>query len=1055
MKKKLLTLLMMCVWLLNLNAVEQRRPIDSRHPLWLVHIDVWNTADPQKIIDMIPQDIRPYVCMNLSMSCQWDEERGVYKMPQDAVQTYKSWASVCQHNGLWFMCQPASGGRTHLMDDDLDTFEYFFKNYPNFLGWNYAEQFWGFNDSERASTSDVTRIALFAKLVEMSHNYGGFLTISFCGNIWSHPLTPNGMLKRNANLLKACKKYPEACLWLYKYTTTSCFYDTESVCISPFISGLATNYGVRYDNCGWNGALSVLYGDDNPHTYPGAAGISTVMEQSCVNGGAVWDGPELIWTEDFKNEWDSQSDGYTHHNWSTFPNFDNIWIDMWRKIIDGSLYIPTRQEVVERTKIAVVANLTSGSDEDKYVGWGDLYDGLYKQDDPFNKDNGQWMNNLTWYKKTGRYAAIPVIINPYDDLSKAIPNLIKKSERNTIWPTIADKVNMFDKQYPEVSTGDLYVSRHKNQLITYTPYSYHNPKQTATGAVKLQYNTCSKLQMTWGKLSSAAVREYSDHIDFYLNNFRNDTIANVVDKIVISGASSKPTYTLEKRVDATSSEKEYWDENNGKYTLEVSHNGPVDLSIKCSGASTNRLTDYLPDNALTDDMPVMPQTYYGPVIIEAEDMEFKSIGGCIRSPFGERPKARGFSGNGFVETGKNTEGSLRHKINMHKAGDYKIVVKYSSTKKAGELDVVVNGATLKANIEKTAANQWLKTSVDVALKEGENTLLINNPTGIDMSIDYIVYMPKDTPTEKFKITVKSGKHGSATPNVTEAAEGEIVTFDIKADEGYSFAGWEYHPRQHPYFKDNTMQMPNDNVILTPLFKEGTETPGGSDPVNPSDLNVFYSLDLTNVEEGALPEGWQCLQNGDEIHAYPNTFSSGSRTFVGFQGFQGKGLYWRSKNAEYGRLSDYPLTLEPGNYRINFAVAAWKNEPTFDVRILNATNDAIVAQTADQYTAEPNANGDKSADLTATQTYSFDFKIQEKGNYIVQFNNYSGGDWDEFLLMACQFLSDVKTGINNIFLDGNDAPSAIYGEDGRERTSLRRGINIVRMKSGKTRKLYIQ
>ena len=27
---------------------QQRRPIDSKHPLWLIHIDVWNTADPQK-----------------------------------------------------------------------------------------------------------------------------------------------------------------------------------------------------------------------------------------------------------------------------------------------------------------------------------------------------------------------------------------------------------------------------------------------------------------------------------------------------------------------------------------------------------------------------------------------------------------------------------------------------------------------------------------------------------------------------------------------------------------------------------------------------------------------------------------------------------------------------------------------------------------------------------------------------------------------------------------------------------------------------------------------
>ena len=79
----------------------------------------------------------------------------------------------------------------------------------------------------------------------MAHKYGGFLTISFCGNVWSHPLNPMGMMKRNTDLLKACKDYPEACLWLYKYTTSSCFYNNESVTIGPFISGLATNYVLK------------------------------------------------------------------------------------------------------------------------------------------------------------------------------------------------------------------------------------------------------------------------------------------------------------------------------------------------------------------------------------------------------------------------------------------------------------------------------------------------------------------------------------------------------------------------------------------------------------------------------------------------------------------------------------------------------------------------------------------------------------------------------------------------------------------------------------------
>ena len=65
MKKKTFILLLFVVFMMTSMCAQQRRPIDSRHPLWLVHVDVWNKADPQKIIDQIPNDIRPYVCMNL------------------------------------------------------------------------------------------------------------------------------------------------------------------------------------------------------------------------------------------------------------------------------------------------------------------------------------------------------------------------------------------------------------------------------------------------------------------------------------------------------------------------------------------------------------------------------------------------------------------------------------------------------------------------------------------------------------------------------------------------------------------------------------------------------------------------------------------------------------------------------------------------------------------------------------------------------------------------------------------------------------------------------
>lgn len=723
---------------------QSRRPVDSQHPLWLVHVDVWNQADPQKIINLIPDDIKPYVCMNLSLSCQYDTEQNVYKMPQNAVLTYKSWATICQQNKMWFTCQPASGGHTHIQDSDLETFEYFFKNYPNFLGWNYAEQFWGFDETgDKSSSTQASRIALFAKLVPMAHQYGGMLIISFCGNIWSHGLNPVGMMKRNNSLLNACKQYPDAILWLFKYTTSSCWYNNESVTWGPFVAGLAKNYGVRYDNCGYNGALDVILGENHGKKYPVSAGIGTIMEQTCQNGGAVWDGPELIWTEDFQNLSNSTnaSTGYTQRNWGTFPGFRNIWIDMFRKIIDGTMYIPTQQEVIDKTKFILINNQTSGSDEDKYATWNDLYDKLYKQTDPFNKNNGYFMDNLCYFKSTGRYGAIPM--TPcLTEMSQGISSKIYKTSHAAAWPNTTLKKAKFDVAYPQVSTGDLFVSRYKNQLVTYTPYTYVNNKKSATANVPLKYNTCKSLDLTWNELSAAIIREYADSITFYMNNYRCDTTTAKVDKIVINGATAKPSYTLKKRQEAIATATDSWEESTGTYTLSLSHNGPVDIVIYCQGAETSRSTDILPSSPL--EMPQQPEEYNGAIIKEAEDMDFKNIKTCCVNPYYSYNSVRGHAGNGFMVMGTNTSGALRTVIKQNITCKDTVTLRYTSTtsdKTTGQIRIQINGVNKLLSLPKTAVNEWKTVSYVKDMKAGDNTVVIVNQTGRDIYIDQMTFTP--------------------------------------------------------------------------------------------------------------------------------------------------------------------------------------------------------------------------------------------------------------------------------------------------------------------------
>lgn len=1024
-------LLMLCV-----NAFSQeRRPIDSKHPLWLVHIDVWNKADPQKIIDLIPNSVKPYVCMNLSLSCQYDKEKDVYKMPQNAIRTYKLWASVCQANGMWFTCQPASGGHTHIQDDDLETFEYFYRRYPNFLGWNYAEQFWGFNEpGDKSSSSDASRIALFAKLVPMAHKYGGFLTVSFCGNIWSHALNPVAMMKRNPDLLNACRKYPEAMLWLYKYTTSSCFYNNESVTYSPFISGLAKNYGVRYDNCGWNGALDGILGEKSGKTYPVAAGIGTVMEQTGVNGGAVWDGPELIWTEDFQEKDAVYRDGYRCRQWGCYPGFNNAWLDMFQKIIDGSLYIPSREEIIGKTKLIVINDVSSGDIENMYAAWGDLYDGLYKQDDPFNRGNGQWMDNFCYFKKSGRYGAIPVAIEAYDELAKSIPVKVNKSTHATRWPKISDKVTEMNSLYPEVSTGDMYVNRYRNQLITYTPYTYLNSHTTSSAQIPLKYNTCQSLDLKWGKLSSGLIREYSDHIVFYLNNYRTDTIAPQSDVISINGAVQKPAFSISTRANAKASTQEKWE--SGVYTLVVSHMGPVDVRISCSGNATDRSTDILPDNSLSDDAPRQPQGFDGELIVEAEDMDSKNIRTSTVDAYITHPNERGHSGNGFVDMGTSTYGSIRHVFNMKKGGAYKISVRYMSVYRDGNFSAVVNGVRQTVACSKTASNEWKKVTFNAELKGGSNTFVIDNTSGLDFSIDNVTYRPADMLDEKYLVTIRESEMGSAYADVDEATEGTLVTLNVTPKPGYALEGWRIVHGNVNISSDGQFTMPDDNVTLEPVFK---------------DLTSVYSLDFANVS-GNFPPGWLTVQENNETHQYPNSYGLGARILSGFAGYTGNALYWREQYAQYGSQSGYNLSLSPGKYKLKFAMAGWKQNPRYKVQILSVSPQMVIAESG-EYVAAPDAAGNTGANVSGAELKEFEFNVASSNLYIVRFVNtdYISG-YDEFLLLSCEIRKVLDSNDVEIVPTDNIGISEIYNLQGVRQATLQRGVNIIRMSNGHTIKV---
>lgn len=682
-------------------AAPMRRPISPEQPLWLIHIDTWNYPDPQKIIDLVPEDIRPFAVMNISLSISHDEETGEMRVANNGYEIAKSWLRTCAENRMWATVQCASGGFSHFSEYDLSVYEEFYRDYPNFIGWNFAEQFWGYDD--KFSCSWLERMGLFAQLMKMAHRYGGYLISSWCGAFWGANLNPIAMMKRSPEFAAECERCSEHFILCEKFTMTSCFHEIESTCLGTWLSGYSGHYGIRFDHCGWHETFG---------TYPEAAGAIPVLSHMMLTGETVTDGPELIWQQDFREAWASTTaDGYTARRWERFPQFDNISIDLFRKILDGSVRILSRKEVIDRTKVVIYQDINKGGDREDYMTPSGLFKGLYQMD-----DDGEWLDNITWFKKSGRYPAVPTVYKLADSLAQTFEVKVRSSNFSKRWPTVADKVREFNTLFPEEYTGDAYFSRVENAWVGYNPYV---KDQLAKGSVPFLYNTCERMDVVFNQYSLMQLRETADRLDFYLTNYRTDETKLRTDTIRIYGATAEPEYTL---VDRASHQPSHivatW--TDGVYTLAVSHNGPLDLSVRCAGSATDRLTGVTPSKIVP---PAAPSVYTGPRQYEAESFDYKNIDRCVTN--GYYSNVRGFTGQGYLSFGKNAGAAVRDTVTVDRAGSYQLRLRYAAPEGAVRtVNIYVNGARVTTmNLTKSKDGEfWKEFTRKIKLKAGRNEI---------------------------------------------------------------------------------------------------------------------------------------------------------------------------------------------------------------------------------------------------------------------------------------------------------------------------------------------
>ncbi|WP_428253036.1 glycoside hydrolase family 98 domain-containing protein, partial [Gynuella sp.] len=708
------------------NTSSLRRPLSPEHPMFMVHIDTWNTADPQKVIDLIPEDIRPYTVFVLSMSifhksatngqCNWE-------LVEYGVETAKSWLRTAAENGVWAMIQPSSGGFTHLPDYGLDVdlentiYGELFRDYPNFLGINYAEQFWGFDDGCSPTFQD--RWTHWANLLKLTHKYGGYLAVSFTGGFWGAALNPVAMVKSNEHLAAATRAYTENFIIQEKQTAGYGFHDIESISLGMYLSGYAGHYGIRPDSSGWN---------NNGQDYPPAAGAAPLIEHLMLTGETVIDGPELIWQQSIRSLFDgTTADGYRTRQWDLFPQFENIHLDIYRRMLDGTIRIPDRQEVIDRTKVVIVNDTYSGDDRNKYSSPQTLFRGLYLMD-----DDGTNLDQLSWFKKSGRYPAIPTVWQLSDDVANSFQVKVNRSDYDSRWPNIADKVNELNNLFPQESTGDLYVARNENAWVSYNPY---RNGQSASAHIPFQYNSCSAMDLTYAPWSSAVIKEYRDKITFYLTNYTPDNSTLKTDVILISGATSQPVYSFTDTGDHPSSDLTS-DWSNGTLTLNVNHNGPLEITVNCSGTATDRRTGY---TQTTVSPPAAPMSYTGPRQYEGEHFDFKNIGGIHANAVHD--SIRNYQGMGYVNFGKGNSASVRDYVKVPASGNYMLKTRYYTDSSTDTVTLYINGVSAATpTFNQTSSNNWATDEQLIYLNEGTNEIEFraNGYRSSDLYIDNIV-----------------------------------------------------------------------------------------------------------------------------------------------------------------------------------------------------------------------------------------------------------------------------------------------------------------------------
>lgn len=605
-------------------AATPRMLVDAEHPLLLVSLYA-NTKHPawwdnsgipgvpmqghntmEGVWSLIPEDLKPYTAIQLHADDYLGHAWGGTGNKENLQKFYEYHVAIAQEKGINIYLTLMTGGvpiSTFRNLIDMDWLNNLIDNNSCIKGVVFAE------NHHNGDTDAVAQLT--AEYLELFSSKGIYLVLTDIDDA-------NHRMEKwfeNDTLFKTAQKHHKYLVINSKSTSSSGYNTVRSFALGTWLSGLADNWGALTDAWAWyeiryhklfEPVMNTTYEDvRRVYTFPETL-FAMNMLQSYVNGGTVFNAEHPFYCTGV----------YDEASW----------------VLKESI-IPTMRYMIANP----AATREQVKDEIKAVYHTDSYlptnfaEGLYgtAQD-----------NNLL--QTSGRYRTLPVLSSKLSDAeASAFGRVLKSAD-------LADKINILNAQYPELSAGDAFVetllggeagqtgrrllimnslfNENKNQSatltptdatfansmgFTLTPHTYLIAHETAD-SIKIDLNNfrTDKDELwvpgesenpdwtSFGNDWNGDHKDYvQDYMKYHISNPKLDKDRDLRSTVITLHTEERPTAVVTRNGGSTKlADDNFYTEayENGVYTLTITHNGQVNVTIQKGSTQPTEpsVTDY-------------------------------------------------------------------------------------------------------------------------------------------------------------------------------------------------------------------------------------------------------------------------------------------------------------------------------------------------------------------------------------------------------------------------------------------------------------------------------